>query len=100
MTKGRKTLTFVLIPQRVLPFEAVTPSMMTCRSALSLQFPQFRTNEPKPSAVKPLMESVPAPLNWKTLSVAPFELPPVIVVVSPAACFFIVKASSPELCQS
>lgn len=50
-------LTLVFMPQSVLPFEAVTPSMMTWRSALSLQLPQFLTNDPNPSASKPLIES-------------------------------------------
>ena len=66
-----------LTPASSLPLVALTPLMTTWRSAFVLQFPHARYSLPNVSTVKLEIVTVPAPLCWMTLSVAPVAPPPV-----------------------
>lgn len=60
-----------LMPASWLPEEALTFEMTTWRSPCSSQLPQERYNLPKSETWKPSMVTVPTPLCWMTLSLAP-----------------------------
>ncbi len=86
----------MLIPTRALP-GAVTSTSLTAIVRLYCleQLPHDLTSLPKSDTWKPLMVSVPAPLNWKTLSSAFLAPPPVTLYVAPDEVPLKDAASSP-----
>ncbi|KQX79633.1 hypothetical protein ASD26_14480 [Streptomyces sp. Root1319] len=86
----------MLMPTRDLP-GAVTSTSLTMISRLYCleQLPQERTSLPKSETWNFVMTSLPAPLNWKTLSEAFRAPPPYTVYTEPVDVPLKDAASSP-----